>query len=121
MSKKNGLNILALAGCLLFLVAAIYYDNFDTPTHPLDGNFYYFLPLTIMVTLTYIYLWYEATNINLKSCWWFFLSLSTNWNCRYIFSNRLEHIPSEYIFLAIAVVGIFYQRHKYKQKIKLGS
>lgn len=107
--------IIGLGGCFYFLCRQVYYDLVDTKESPLDGNVYFYQPLTTMIVCVMYYCWQEAKNSYTKTAWWFFFAMSSNWIFRFYFNYENTTLKSEYICLAAFMVGMFFKFGKYKK------
>jgi hypothetical protein len=114
--STNIAKVVGILGCVYFLCRQIYYDLYDTPETPLDGNVYFYQPLSTMIFCVMYYCWKTATDSLTKTIWWFFFAMSGNWIFRFYFNYENTIIKSEYICMVAFLVGMFFEFGKYKKK-----
>lgn len=111
------LNTFALVSCTLFLCANIVFDIWDSPEHPLDYRVFY-IPLSVMIfSLVLLVKDYAKKNGGkVYVFWWFFLWMSTGQLVKFIIFNPYIQLVSDYLFLALAIIGVIIKVWKLKRK-----
>lgn len=115
--NQRFLNILALLGCLSFLVGNIAYDWLDTPDSPANPNIFY-LPFSVMVfsLILLCYDYAKKQNKIIGIFWWFFLWMSIGQLVKFILFNPFHQLISDYAFLTLALLGVLYKLYQIKFK-----
>lgn len=108
MSKK-AFNIIALLGCLGYLIGNILYDTVS------KNPYIYYIPLGIMIFTLVLLSWQNTKEGILKEFWLGFLILSVSQVIKFTIFNPFVQTINDYAWLLVVVVFIVRRIHRLRK------